>query len=405
MPRTPENRDATVVYPSTSPELVLAYRIFGPGYDSLEALAEQKTTIIRPSFDLTTEGGGTELTALGEDLATTMDLEVGQIKSAYKRYKKEIKRMNKADRIDERKRRGQLDGVDTDDDDADDESDDDSDSEDSEETDSSSDQVRPSIEQDEEAEGEGEGEEPAPERELTRAEILAQYLEPPFWLSRDEALLRTRAHRAKLERMHATIGKFIGIYTTRLPYAKPLAQAMKGFVDRFMRWYNDAMRLERFIELHDNGKPVSTWLSPDTRGVTYGPRVPHLLCMFWELDSLMGGMYRSLAHCDHLRRRLLVPGTTTELRKRFYHELVFNMRRFASMCVIQEVREGFVKGLEEERRQWSPESSPGSEEYATDFEDFSSNSESGSDGEDDDMEDQDDQETRAANDTAAPMQE
>ncbi|POS73397.1 hypothetical protein DHEL01_v208211 [Diaporthe helianthi] len=335
MPRTPENRDATVVYPSTSPELVLAYRIFGPGYDSLEALAEQKTTIIRPSFDLTTEGGGTELTALGEDLATTMDLEVGQIKS----------------------------------------------------------------------EGEGEGEEPAPERELTRAEILAQYLEPPFWLSRDEALLRTRAHRAKLERMHATIGKFIGIYTTRLPYAKPLAQAMKGFVDRFMRWYNDAMRLERFIELHDNGKPVSTWLSPDTRGVTYGPRVPHLLCMFWELDSLMGGMYRSLAHCDHLRRRLLVPGTTTELRKRFYHELVFNMRRFASMCVIQEVREGFVKGLEEERRQWSPESSPGSEEYATDFEDFSSNSESGSDGEDDDMEDQDDQETRAANDTAAPMQE
>lgn len=79
MPKTPENRDATAVYPATSPKLVQAYRIFGPGYDSLEALAEQKKTIIvkaSSSSDQTQPGG---LTRLGEDLAASMGLDIDQI--------------------------------------------------------------------------------------------------------------------------------------------------------------------------------------------------------------------------------------------------------------------------------------------------------------------------------------
>lgn len=70
MPRTPKNRDATAVYPGTSPKLVQAYRVFGPGHDSLEALAEHKRTIL---------GAEGELTRMGEDLAISLGLDTEQI--------------------------------------------------------------------------------------------------------------------------------------------------------------------------------------------------------------------------------------------------------------------------------------------------------------------------------------
>ncbi|KAG8163125.1 hypothetical protein KVR01_007603 [Diaporthe batatas] len=333
MPKTPENRDATVVYPGTSPELMMAYRIFGPGYNDLDALAEQKRAIVTPSCDLTGEGGGGgELTRLGQDLAASMDLDINQI-------------MYSPD-----------------------------------------------------------SQEPSPKRQKTLEERLEIYLTTPdLWVGRDAALARTRTHVAALDEMHATIGTFLEIYTTRLPYAKPLGQAMDRLIFNFMRWRDDAARIERLIELHDNSRPWAMWVSPETPGVTHGPRVAQALFMFWELDRIIVGMRRALAHCVHLRDKLLA-ARATDLRKRHYHELVFNLRRFASMCIIEELRGEFVDELEAERRQWSPESSPCSEEYATDFEDFSSDSESeGEEGED--GEGEEDNEAAPATDAAAPTQE
>lgn len=256
--------------------------------------------------------------------------------------------MNKEDCTHKRKR-GQLDGVDSNTDNASSPS---PSSISSTPSTSDSEETTSSIEHDSSSSEAENDHPPSPKRKKTLDELLEAYLAPDLWLDRATALRRTQSHRAALEEMHTKIGTFIEIYTTRLPYAKPLAQAMKHFVENFMRWRADAARVERLIALHDNTTPLSTWTSPEQRGVTYGPKVTQALCMFWELDGVMAGMRRSLAHCEHLRGRLLAAGTS-ELRKRFYHELVFNMRRFASMCVIEELRGDFVGELEEERRQWS----------------------------------------------------
>lgn len=277
--------------------------------------------------------------------------------------------MNKAERNHNKRKRRQLDGgADTEEDDpfssdSDDNSSSTNDQPSSSIDSSSSDHPRSSIEHSSSPSPSSSSQQRSPERKKTLEELLEKYLAPPLYLPRDTALSRTQAHRASLDKMHTTAGSLIEIYTTRLPYTRPLAQAMHHLVTNLTRWRADAARAERLIALHDNTTPTATWTgSPDTNDVTCGPRVAEALCMFWELDGVVGGMKKSLARCEDLRRRFMAAGRTMAgstrttkggLRRRFYHELVFNMRRFAAMCVIEELRGEFVGGLEEERRRWS----------------------------------------------------
>lgn len=343
-----KNRDAAVVYPGTSPELMRAYRIFGPGHESLEVLAHQRNSI------LTGQEWETWLTPRGMEIARGLNVDVDGIIAAYEAYRKDIERMNKVDRIHEKRKQAQLDGVDAEDEDEDG---DDSDGG-VEVVSSSSCSSGSSGAQDDNDDGSDKNSETNSEENSEESEegdeedFLAQFLGPDLWLSQEDALTRTRALRANIEQMHATVQSILDNYGRKdFPITDELMQAMEKFVRNFLKVRTYAYLLEKLIKQHDNKTPRSTWKSPDAAGVTYGDKVPETLYKLYELRDRLKEMRKYLAICKYARDRFL-KSNLRDVKVQFMRGLMFNLRKFAAACCVEETRVDFLKELEEEREQW-----------------------------------------------------
>lgn len=349
-----KHRDAAVVYPGTSPELMRAYRIFGPGHESLEVLAQQRDSVLKR------EGWETWLTPRGVEIARGLDVDVDGIIAAYEAYKKDIERMNKVDRIHKKRKQAQLDGVG-----AEDEDQDENDSDGVEEVSSSS--VSSGAQDDNEGgsnesgSNEGDSNEGGSDKdseendeennEGEKEDPLQKFLGPDLWLSQGKALAGAKALNAIIEQMHVTVGSILDNYCEEFPNSNELSQAMEKFVKNFQKVRTYAYLVENLIRLHDNKTPKSTWKSPDAVNVTYGDKVPETLCKFYELKDRVRDMQKYLDICEKVRDRFLKT-TLRDSKVMLMRYLMFSMRKFASMCCVEETRVDFLKELEEEREQW-----------------------------------------------------
>lgn len=340
---TQKHRDATVVYPGTSPQLMLAYRIFGPGHESIEALVQQRQSIIKHHRP---EDGEGWLTPLGMDISRSMKIDVDEINAAYKAYKKEIKRMNKADRIHENRKQAQLDGVDPEDMDEDED-----DSDDSDEIESSSSSSGGQHEENGSDKDEANDKQDKDDSEKDE-DRYKQYLNPDLWLSKEEALTRTRNMRATIEEMNATVSIILDNYNEEIPATKECNQAMDKSVNNFLNVRRFAYHLENLIKLHDNKKPEAMWVSPDLKNITFGERVPEALYFVHDLQRRVEYMHKALFLTNRVRTKFL-KATTLVTKKQFMAELMFNLRRFAAMACTKEKREEFLGRLKEERQRFS----------------------------------------------------
>lgn len=356
-----KHRDAAVVYPGTSPELMRAYRIFGPGHESLEVLDHQRNSI------LSGEGWETWLTPRGREIARGLNVDVDGIIAAYEAYKKDIERMNKVDRIHEKRKQAQLDGVGAEDEDQDgDESDgvevvsssscSSGATQDDNEGGSDNNEVGPNNNEGSSDNNEGPSDKDLEETEEENSEgdkedPLKKFLGPDLWLSQGKALAGAKALNAIIEQMHITVGSILDNYCEEFPNSNELSQAMEKFVRTFQKVRTYAYLVENLILLHDNKTPKSTWKSPDTVNVTYGDKVPETLYKFYELKDRVRDMQKALDICVKIRDRFLKT-TLRDKKVTLMRCLMYSMRKFAAACCVEETRVDFLKELEEERERW-----------------------------------------------------
>jgi hypothetical protein len=366
---TTKNRDATIVYPRTSPELVLAYRIFGPGYDTIQNLDRQYNYVVKPNHPME---GESWLTPVGLDISLNMKISVDKIKAAYEAYKKEIERMNKVDRLNHMRKQAQLDGVDPENiymeqgDDRDDSSDgmagfpSSSGSDDQlEEDEDGSDEGESEGEENDDAfddeEDDEEDDEDDDEEDVSFDEddpFKHQFLTPEMWLTKEEALARTKKMRETLDKMWPTLDKLLENWSESIPSTSESNQAMENAANNFLNLRRFAYNLEKLITLHDNKTPETMWVSPSQKNVTYGEKVGECHFFVHTTPDRAEVMRKALLAVDKVRVRFLEAPTVAD-KKQLFSELMYNVRRFAAQSITKEYRGRWLRQLAEERNRRS----------------------------------------------------
>ncbi|KAI3396508.1 hypothetical protein diail_12128 [Diaporthe ilicicola] len=331
---TKTNRDPTLVFPTISPELTLAYRIFGPGQEEVKVLDKQLNAII------SSESIGADeepvCTPLGEDIKKSLNMNLDQILEAFEAYKNEIKRMNKIDRIHLKRKLAQCDGAnDADEDESDgvEEIDPNADSSDDENDDDY-------------------------EWDSDEDPYEQYYADPALWLSKETALARQGATLASLRSMKTALDDLQAYYAKNLTSSKVLEQAFKNSAINLDTLTRYAEKVEQIIMMHKNKCPRSTWKSRDRMNVTFGEKVPWIIDKVYDLEDRIEGMQSPLAAARRARLRLAstrVATTAKDMREELRAKLV----QFAAMCFTHQTRAEFKERLKQEAKEWEeqPESS------------------------------------------------
>ncbi|KAL1853564.1 hypothetical protein Daus18300_011768 [Diaporthe australafricana] len=325
-----KNREATIVYPNTSPELLLAYRIFGPGHRDVEKLDEAKNDILRPKT--ADRDGEVELKPVGEDIKKTLNVDLEKILAMYEAYKREIERMKKVERIHEKRKLAQRDGIDN------------ANGDDSDEVE----EIDPNAESSEDDMNEfGQGEDPYEQF----------YKDPALWLSKKTALTRQQASIASLRNMRATLDDIRTFYNGKMSPGRDLEQCIEASAQNLDGLIRYAGIVEQVILIHENKCPQSTWKSRNRMNDTFGERVPWIINKVYNIEDRVKGMKPDLAASKRLRLRLAsagLPTTTQATRKELRSKLV----RFATLCLAASTRADFKKELEDEAKQWEEQTEP-----------------------------------------------
>ena len=325
------NREPTVVYPDTSPQLMIAYRIFGPGHDKLDDLECQKTRI----FKSRPIDGESVLTSLGQDIVKSLNVNVSQISAAYMRYEAEIKRMNKAERIHEKRKRAQFDGAGAED-------------EEEDEDDSDGDGV---LEVDADGNVAGalkRGKSHVWDEDEDPYEQF--YSDPALWITRENALARTRAMRATIAEMNKNLRTIQVFYNKKMESNMDLDQGVERSVHNLLAVTLYAEKLEHLIRLHDDMYPETCWKSRDRMNVTFGEKVPWTIHKIWDMEERLGDMKPVMTACKSTVTKLAKTNLITET-KELRAGLRVKLVKFAALCLAEEARDDFKNELEEELKQ------------------------------------------------------
>lgn len=321
---TEKSRDATLVYPNISPELLLSYRIFGPGHEKVEDLDKAKIRIVRPQ---TAEPDGEqEFTQLGEDLKNDLEVDLTKTLAVYEAYKKEIERMNKVDRIHQKRKLAQCDGIE------------DTNGDDSDEVE----EIDPNAESSEDDMNEfGKGEDPYEQF----------YMDPALWLSKEDALTRQQASIASLRNMRTTLDEIRTFYNEKMAPGKDIDQCIGASARNLDALIRYAGMVEQVITMHENKCPKSTWKSRERMNVTFGEKVPWIINKVYNVEDRINDMKPALAASKRLRHKLAstrLLTTTQDTRKMLRAKLI----RFAVQCFAASARTKFKKELDEEAKEW-----------------------------------------------------
>lgn len=316
------DRDPTVVYPENSPPLKRAYRIFGPGHNELEELDKVKNDMFVSGIP---EQGESWLTPLGQEIERNLGVGVAEILEAYTAYKNEIERMNSVDRMHVKRKEASSSGSEGKDEDG-------------------GGEWVVNVNANGKIRGEhhtwAEGEDP-----------LEQFWKDPgLWLSRAEALARMQTMRSSIAETSATLREIERFYEQKMQPSKDLDQAVAKSVYLLQDLAVYAEKIEKVIRMHAGLSRGTTWESSDRPGVTFGPNVPWCIHRVYELDERIDAMKPVMAACERTRARL-APTKLLTVRKELRAELRLRLVRFAALCLPEEKRDGFKKGLEEELKQ------------------------------------------------------
>lgn len=321
------HRDPTTVYPDNSPTLRRAYRIFGPGLNEPSALENLKNDIFVRGVP---EHGETWLTPHGQEIGRTLGVGVAEILEAYGAYKTEIERMNEVDRIEKKRKQVRVGGG------VDEDENEDEDKEDGQYV----------VEVN--ANGKIRGEPTVWDEDEDPYEQF--WRDAALWLSRANALSRTRTMRASIAEMNTTLRELQRFYKHKMQPGADLDGVVATSVDHLHDLSDYARHLEEVIKMHEGKSAGTTWESRDRPGVTFGPNVPWAIYVVHELDERIDDMKPVLAACKRTQGKLAATKlhtTTKELRV----ELRVKLVRFATFCLPEEARGEFKKALEEESRQ------------------------------------------------------
>lgn len=330
------HRDPTTVYPDNSPTLRRAYRIFGPGLNEPETLENLKNDMFVSGVP---EQGETWLTPLGQEVGRTLGVGVAEILEAYGAYKNEIERMNEADRVEKKKKRKQArvgssgggggsEGA----------SEGSSGDEDEEEEDG---QYVVEVNASGKIKGEPTvwGEDEDPYEQFWRDAAL--------WLSRQDAISRTRSMRASIAEMNTTLMELQRFYKHKMQPGADLDTVVATSVDHLHDLTDYAAHLEEVIKMHEGKSAGTTWESRVKPGVTFGPNVPWAIYVVHELDERIDDMKPVLTACKRTQGKLAgtkLLTTTKALRV----ELRVKLVQFATFCLPEEARAEFKKAIEED---------------------------------------------------------
>lgn len=331
------HRDPTTVYPDNSPTLKRAYRIFGPGLNESETLESVKN-------DMFVRGvpgqGETWLTPLGQEIGRTVGVGVAEILEAYGAYKTEIERMNEADRVGKKRKQARVGGG------------------------SSSSSGGGGVDEDENEgeDEEGDGQyvvEVNANGKIKGEPAVWDEDEDPYeqfwrdaalWLSRADALSRTRAMRASIAEMNTVLMELQRFHKHKMQPGADLDGVVAASVDHLHDLTDYARHLEEVIKMHEGKSAGTTWESRERPGVTFGPNVPWDIYVVHELDERIDDMRPVLAACRRTQGKLAATKlhtTTKELRV----ELRVKLVQFATFCLPEEKRGEFKKALQEELNQ------------------------------------------------------
>lgn len=329
------NRDPTAVYPENSPRLARAYRIFGPGHNELETLESLKNDMFVRGIP---EQGETWLTPLGQEIERSLSVGVAEILEAYATYKNEIERMNRVDQIHKKRKQAHLGG-------------------------SGEGGGRGEDENENENEAEGssggfvvqvgangkirgvphdwaEGEDPYEQF----------WRDPALWLTRAEALTKTRAMRSSIADMSTTIRGVQRFCDQKMAAGRDLGRAVAKSTAHLQDLALYAEKLEEVVRMHAGLSRGTTWESRDQPGVTFGPGVPRAIHLVCELDGRVDEMGPVAAACERTRARLASTKLLTTARE-LRVDLRVKLERFAALCLPEEARDAFKKALQEELKQ------------------------------------------------------
>lgn len=324
------HRDPTTVYPDNSPTLRRAYRIFGPGLNEHKTLENLKNDMFVSGVP---EQGETWLTPHGQEVGRTLGVGVAEILEAYGAYKNEIERMNEADRVEKKRKQARVNsngGGGS--------SEDENEDEDEEEDDG-----QYVVEVNASGKIKGEltvwGEDEDPYEQFWRDAAL--------WLSRQDALSRTRTMRASIAEMNTTLMDLQRFYKHKMQAGADLDTIVATSVDHLHDLTAYAGHLEEVIKMHEGKSPGTTWASRDKPGVTFGPNVPWAIYVVHELDERIDDMRPVLAACRRTQGKLggtKLLTTTKALRV----ELRVKLVQFAALCLPEEARAEFKRALADE---------------------------------------------------------
>lgn len=327
------NRDPTTVYPENSPRLARAYRIFGPGHNELETLENLKNDM----FVRGTPGQGeTWLTPLGQEIERSLSVGVAEILEAYATYKSEIERMNRVEQIHKKRKEAHLSG-------------------------GGEGGGRGEDENEDQAEGSSggfvvqvgangkirgvphdwaEGEDPYEQF----------WRDPALWLTRAEALSKTRAMRSSIAEMSTTMRGVQRFYNQKMTADRDLGRAVAKSAAHLEHLTLYAEKIEEVITMHAGLSRGTTWESRDQPGVTFGPAVPRAIHLVCELDGRVDEMGPVAAACERTRARLASTRLLTTARE-LRVDLRVKLERFAALCLPEEARDAFKEALQEELKQ------------------------------------------------------
>lgn len=325
------HRDPTTAYPDNSPTLRRAYRIFGPGLNEPQTLENLKNDMFVRGVP---EQGETWLTPHGQEVGRTLGVGVAEILEAYGAYKTEIERMNEADRVEKKRKQARVGGggdsseAGGDEDEEEEEADDDG-------------QYVVEVNASGKIKGEPTvwGEDEDPYEQFWRDAAL--------WLSRQDALSRTRTMRASIAEMNTTLMELQRFYKHKMQPGADLDTVVATSVDHLHDLTDYAAHLEEVIKMHEGKSPGTTWESRDKPGVTFGPNVPWAIYVVHELDERIDDMKPVLAACKRTQGKLAGTKLLTTI-KQLRVELRVKLVQFATFCLPEEARAEFKKAIAED---------------------------------------------------------